>query len=205
MVARRAPVRYRLPLFPLPVVLFPDARMPLHIFEQRYRDMVRDVMGAEGRFGLVYHDWDEQGPFLSESGHVGCVAQIVEHEGLEDGRSLIVVKGLERFEIDDGIESEAPYYEALVRQYVDVGVDAPEPAGLAARRTASIELFEQLMGSLDERPEGLPDFESGGDVSFRLARSIHVDPRWRQELLEMRTEAKRLDRVDAVFRALLED
>lgn len=196
--------RYRLPLFPLPVVLLPGARMPLHIFEQRYRDMVADAMRADRRFGMLYHDWDVQGPFLSDPGSIGCVARIVEFRGLEDGRSLIIVEGVARFAIDDGLESDALYFEALVRPYTDVGTPAAAAGALVTRRTASLALFERVLASMAAPPESLPDLEPDSELSFRLAQTIQVDPRWHQELLEMRSEEERLDRVDEVFRALLE-
>ena len=92
--------RYRLPLFPLPVVLLPDAAMSLHVFEQRYREMVSHVLKTNRLFGLIFHDWDEQGPFLAEEGRVGCLAEIQEDEELEDGRFLLIVRGAGRFAID---------------------------------------------------------------------------------------------------------
>jgi len=195
--------RYRLPLFPLPVVLLPGTRMPLHIFEQRYQDMVRDALAGDRRFGLVYHDWDEQGPFLSDEGTVGCLAEIREFETLEDGRSLIMVVGMERFEIDDGLESDSLYFEGLVRPMRDEEGGPSFEADMEERRRISIELFEAVLGSMNERPE-VPQFSAGGELSFPLAQTIHVDPRWHQELLEMRSEAQRLDRVDEVFQALLD-
>jgi ATP-dependent Lon protease len=98
----------RLPLFPLPIVLFPGTLIPLHIFEPRYRDMVADVLETDRRFGLIYHDPDRQGPFLSEEGRVGTVARIRRHQPLPDGRSLILVRGLERFRIESEAEGPSP-------------------------------------------------------------------------------------------------
>ena len=193
--------RYRLPLFPLPIVLLPGARMPLHIFEPRYRALVSHCLENDAPFGMVYHDWDEQGPFLSEEGHIGCVAEIREHESLVDGRSLIVVEGMERFRIDDGIESEAPYFEALVSPYRDAV--PPEGDELASRRRASIRLFRSVVASLSEPPEHLPDLAAEGEVSFLLAQTIRVEPTWHQGLLELQDEAARLSRLDRVFRAAL--
>ena len=194
-------LRYRLSLFPLPVVLLPGAHMPLHIFEQRYRDMVRDAVESDGRFGMVHHDWDEQGPFLSEEGRIGCVARIEERQALEDGRSLLIVEGVERFMINDGIESEALYFEGLVTPYRDEAIGDAE--ALSRRRRSSVELFQSLIASLPEAPEQLPDFESTKEVSFLLAQTIQVDPVWHQGLLELRDEAERLTRIDEVFRAAL--
>ncbi len=195
--------RYRLPLFPLPVVLLPGTRMPLHIFEQRYQDLVRDALAGDRRFGMVYHDWDRQGPFLSEEGTVGCLAEISEHQSLDDGRSLIVIDGIERFAIDDGLESDTLYFEAIVRPYADDEGGRAFEADIEERRRSSLELFEAVLDTFDERPE-LPDFSAGEELSFRLARTIQVDPRWHQELLELTSEPGRLDRLDEVFQALLE-
>ena len=66
---------YRLPLFPLNVVLFPGAPLPLHIFEARYRRMVARCVEYDRRFGVVFHDADRTGPFLME-GQVGWIAEI---------------------------------------------------------------------------------------------------------------------------------
>lgn len=193
--------RYRLPLFPLPVVLLPGASMPLHVFEPRYREMVADCLGADRRFGLVYHDWDQQGPFLFEEGRVGCVAVIHEHEALDDGRSLIGVRGVERFSIVDGIESKSRYYEALVTPYPDTKGVADE--FLTARRQESIRLFHAVLASLAERPEQLPELRPDRETSFRLAQTIAVDPPWHQQLLELRDETARLNELDRVFQAAL--
>ena len=193
--------RFRLPLFPLPVVLLPGAAMPLHIFEPRYRDLVRDCLESDSGFGLVYHDWDRQGPFLCEEGRVGCVARIEEHQGLDDGRSLIVIRGRERFRIVDGIESESAYFEALVTPYRDA-TELPEDA-LAMRRLASIRLFHAVVATLREHPEKLPELEPDQETSFLLAQTIGVDPSWHQQLLELRDEPARLEELDRVFRAAL--
>ncbi len=193
--------RYRLALFPLPVVLLPGTAMPLHIFEPRYRALVADCLQGDRRFGMVFHDWDEQGPFLSEEGRIGCVAEIGEHQLLDDGRSLIAAHGVERFRIEDGIESSNPYFEALVTPYRD----GPEARGadLARRRRASIDLFHAVVASLPDTLQRLPELEPEREVSFLLARAIQADPMWHQGLLELRDESERLDQLDAVLRAVL--
>lgn len=195
----------RLPLFPLPVVLFPGAFMPLHIFEPRYRDMVRDALAADRRFGLIYHDWDRTGPFLSEEGRVGCVAEIREHEGLPDGRSNLVVQGLERFRIVDGIESDRAYFEALVGPYTDLpeAPTADEAAELRTARLRSIALFLRVVDSLPGPPTALPALAEERETSFTLAQTVAADPAWQQDFLATREERARLERLDQVFRAAL--
>lgn len=193
--------RQRIALFPLPVVLIPGAIMPLHIFEPRYRMLVRDALEADRRYGMVYHDWDTQGPFLCEEGRIGTVAEIRQYEPLEDGRSLIVVQGIERFRIIDGIESESLYFEALVTSYSDTTVMEGEE--LAFRRRESIQLFRSVIAKLSEHPQALPELSADQELSFLLAQTIQVTPPWLQRLLELRDEGSRLERLDRVFRDAL--
>lgn len=194
-------LRFRLPLFPLPTVLLPGMHMPLHIFEPRYRQMVDDCLDGDRRFGLLYHDWDDQGPFLSEPGRVGCVGEIGEHQALDDGRSLIVIAGVERFRIVDGIESDSLYFEGLVTSHPDTTVMEGEE--LASRRRESIALFHSVVASLSDKPDALPDLDADRELSFLLAQTIQVDPKWHQRLLELTDEGSRLARVDQVLRAVL--
>ncbi|MGB1658302.1 MAG: LON peptidase substrate-binding domain-containing protein [Longimicrobiales bacterium] len=194
-------LRYRLPLFPLPVVLLPGAVMPLHIFEQRYRDMVADVLEQDRRFGLIFHDWDDHGPFLAESGQVGCVAEVREHEQLEDGRYVLIVEGLERFVIDEGLEQQALYFEAIVTPYADTSAMHGEE--MEFRRRESIRLFEQLVGLLPERPDRLPELSAEAEVSYPLAQTIQMELPWHQRLLEIQDEGSRLERIDQVLRAVI--
>ncbi|MEQ9399245.1 MAG: LON peptidase substrate-binding domain-containing protein [Longimicrobiales bacterium] len=194
------PRRFRIPLFPLPVVLFPTAAMPLHIFEPRYRRMVARCLEYDRRFGLVYHDSDDLGPFMMEPGRVGCIAEIESFQPLPDGRSLLLARGVERFRIEDGIESDEPYYEALVTPYPDL--DAA--LGLLQRRERSLTLFESVIETLPEEPESLPDLDLHHELSFPLVRTIQVEPTWQQAFLEIRDEAHRLGRLDRVFRAALD-
>jgi Lon protease-like protein len=189
----------RLPLFPLPVVLFPGTLIPLHIFEPRYRDMVADVMKTDGSFGLVYHDPDRQGPFMNEEGRIGTVAKIRRHQPLTEGRSLILVRGVERFRIQSEAEGPALYYEAFVTKVQD---DPPaDPEALRARRKSSLALFRSVLHTMPHVPEALPRFDVQDELSFKLAATLRMDPFWQQELLELRDEDLRLSRLEPLFRA----
>ena len=98
-----------LPLFPLPeVVLFPNEVLPLHIFESRYRIMLKSVLESDSMFGVV--KWD---PNNKSMANIGCCAQIIKHQTAEDGRSNIITIGQQRFEILEVVRS-APYYSAMV-------------------------------------------------------------------------------------------
>jgi Lon protease-like protein len=188
-------------LFVLPAVLFPGARMPLHIFEPRYRQMAARCLETDKLFGLLYRAGKETGEYSFDEGGVGCVAHIEQFQPLPDGRSLIVVLGLERFSVVDGIESDALYHEALVSDYADDGERMYE---MAARRHNSIELFAAAL----ERVRGAsraPSFDTARDVSFQLAALLEVEPAWKQMLLEMQTERARLEAIDTILRATLSD
>ena len=192
----------QVPLFPLPLVLYPGAPAPLHIFEPRYRQMVSDCIDDGRDFGIVYHDPDEHGPFLMERGRVGTLARIEEHRVLPEGRSLILVRGGSRFSIDSDREMEHLYYEADVLPIDDE--TWPRPDAIREARLRTLELFTAVIEALDESPEDMPAFDVDRDLSFQLAPAVHIDLRWQQSFLELRSETDRLERLDAVFQAAVE-
>ena len=191
----------RLPLFPLPTVLLPGAPMPLHIFEPRYRQMVAWCVEGDGRFGLVYHDPDREGPFHPDDERVGTVARILKYQPMHDGRSMILCRGEERFVIREGVEAGAPYYEAVVVPYDDDPVSDPR---LPARRRQSIALFHRVLREAMEAPPPHPHVDPEREVAFRIANTIRIDPAWQQRLLETRSERERLEQLDDLLRTVLE-
>ena len=192
----------RLPLFPLPIILFPGTLLPLHIFEPRYRQMVEHVMERDNLFGLLYHDPDAHGPFINEEGRIGTVAEIRKHNPIPDGRSMILVRGLGRFQTVSEAHGDALYHEATVAPYDD---DVPtDPEVLLRQRKRSLRLFKSVLQTQSHVPEALPRFKLKEELSFRLAAAVRLDPFWQQELLEMRNEGARLLRLDPVFLAGLE-
>ena len=98
-----------LPLFPLPeVVLFPNEVLPLHIFESRYRMMLKSVLETDSLFGVV--KWD---PNTKSMANVGCCAHIIKHQTADDGRSNIVTIGQQRFQVLEIMRS-TPFYTGVV-------------------------------------------------------------------------------------------
>jgi len=93
-----------LPLFPLPVVLFPGMPMPLHIFEPRYRQMLTDISAQNNLFGLSYFDPGTSEKEVPPAGHIGCVAEITETQGLPDGRSNVLAVGVIRYQVEDYVD-----------------------------------------------------------------------------------------------------
>jgi Lon protease-like protein len=191
----------RLPLFPLPAVLFPGAPMPLHVFEPRYRQLVAHAVEGSEQFGLIFHDPDRHGPFTTESGGVGCVARILRYQPLPDGRSLVLCRGMERFRIEDGIESGAAYWEALTAPYED---EPEDRSGLVARRRRSIALFHRVLDEVIRYRHPYPVMDDERETAFQVAAAIRADPVWQQTLLEARIERDRLRMLDDLLLAVLD-
>ncbi|MEI6615548.1 MAG: LON peptidase substrate-binding domain-containing protein [Cyanobium sp. ELA507] len=141
-----------LPLFPLPdVVLFPQEVLPLHIFEPRYRRMLRTVMAEDRRFGVVR--WDPQEQRMAE---VGCCAEILHCQTQEDERSNIVTMGQQRFRVLD-IVREAPFRVGMVSWIEDSVSDGhSELESLAAEVTQALKDVVELTGKLIGKPSALP-------------------------------------------------
>ena len=134
----------RLPLFPLNVVLFPGGYLPLHVFEERYRLMIRHCLDGDRRFGVVLiSSGSEVGePAVPEK--VGTIAKIDEVRTLDDGRMLIGVKGEQRIRIVEIVE-QLPYVTAEVMFLEDEVASAVEERLIADVRQAAKEHLQMLM------------------------------------------------------------
>lgn len=131
------------PLFPLSgAILFPRSQLPLHIFEPRYREMVRDCLDGSGRIGMIQPlglDEDNEAPLYS----VGCLGDIVGVEELDDGRFNIVLLGTERFRLVREIETETAYRCAEI----DIeAFDDGEPPPLSLAQRAEVEREARRLG-----------------------------------------------------------
>ena len=124
-------VLLRVPIFPLAgALLFPRTQLPLHIFEPRYRAMVRDALASDGLIAMVQPRDSSEPPALFE---VGCIGRIAASDELDDGRFNIVLEGLGRFRIAREAEVETPYRQVDAdREGYDEEAE-PEPLGIAQR------------------------------------------------------------------------
>jgi Lon protease-like protein len=134
-----------LPIFPLAgAILFPRSQLPLHIFEPRYREMVRDAMDGPARIGVIQPlrlDDDDRPPLYG----VGCVGDIVGIEELDDGRYNIVLHGANRFRLIDEVAADGAYRCANV----DIGAfDDSEPAPLSLAERAEVERESRRLGDV---------------------------------------------------------
>jgi Lon protease-like protein len=133
----------RVPLFPLPgAILFPRSQLPLHIFEPRYREMVRDAADGAGRIAMIQPkriDDDNLAPLYA----VGCVGELIGMEKLDDGRFNIVLLGSNRFRIVSEDKPDAAY------RCVEVDVaafDDDEPPPLSLGQRAEVEREARRLG-----------------------------------------------------------
>ena len=191
-----------LPLFPLPgVVLFPREVLPLHIFEYRYRMMLKTVMAGDRRFGVVNCD-----PDTGELCSAGCSAEILQHQPMDGDRSAIVTLGRDRFRVLDMVR-EKPFRIALVSWLVDE--PAPETVYSLLQNVRAvlgdvIELSAKLTGSKVNVPDDIPN--RAEEFSFWVASHLSGATRIQQHLLETTSTERRLcqeyDLLDTTRRQL---
>jgi Lon protease-like protein len=189
-----------LPIFPLPLVLFPGAPLPLHIFEPRYREMLADCRRGDGRFGIVLtHGGPER---EIPPGHVGCVAELQEVQPLPDGRANVLVEGAERFALEEFVDSPAAYHVGAVRPYEDE--PAPGDADALRRLDSRVrELFARVARAaraIKDDAEAVPALPADPAlVSFRIASLIDLDNDARQRLLVSRSAGGRLREIESLL------
>jgi Lon protease-like protein len=190
---------FRLPIFPLAVVLFPGNPLPLHIFEPRYRRMLADCLAADRRFGITpaEDNADPPGP-----GAVGCVAEIRVNQELPDGRSNIVVVGGSRFVLVDLIEASLPYLVATVQSFEDDGGTDPAEDDVGTLRSLSARYFAGLRELSDAPPEELNFPEDPASLSFQVAGSLECDLKVKQRLLAERSIARRIEALTLLLPVL---
>jgi Lon protease-like protein len=181
---------FRLPIFPLSVVLFPGTPLPLHIFEPRYRRMLADCLEGDRRFGITPAGQEDAMP---KPGTVGCIAEIRVNQELPDGRSNIIVLGGERFVLTKPMSDSAPYFVAMVQTFgEEPGSDPPGDSATRLREmfTGYYALLRQLNDVEPEDPT-LPDDSLG--LSFHVAAAIECDPGVKQRLLVGRSTSRRVE------------
>ena len=173
----------RIPIFPLPnVVLFPHVHLPLHIFEPRYREMVADAIDGDRMIGMVLlrDGWRRHAGPNPPIYPIGCAGRITHVAPLADGRYDIVLRGIERFRVQDEDHS---------RTYRIARVDAL-PDGSSAERQRHLQAGRRRLEALIERqgtsvsasriPPGMAD----GELVNVLSQYLEFEPLERQALLE---------------------
>jgi Lon protease-like protein len=168
-------------LFPLPLVLLPTERVPLHIFEERYKDLIGECLDEDRPFGLVYADDDG----IRDVGTQASVVEVLTR--FDDGRLNIVVEGSERFRLVE-LTAGRPFETGVAAPVLDN--DDPAEQGSIDR---ALELFGELRtltGSDVEVPEA-----SSSQLSYALAARVELAAPVKLELLAELSERERLERV----------
>ncbi len=184
-----------LPLFPLPdLVLFPGRPLPLHIFEFRYRMMMNTILEGDRRFGVLM--WDA---VKGEPAPVGCCAEIVQFQRLQDDRMKVLTLGQQRFRVLE-YTREKPYRVGLV-EWIEDHPPAQDLRPLAKDVNQLLQdvvrLSEKLSGQDIELPEEIPDLPT--ELSYWIASNLHNVPDEQQALLELQDTQARLERESEIL------
>lgn len=177
-------------LFPLALVLAPTERVPLHIFEPRYKELIGECIADAEPFGLLLEDDSGR----RDIGTLAGVREVV--HVFDDGRMNILVEGRDRFRVTEWTDGRS-YPTAEVEALEDEDDTLPE-AGAAEQALA---LFRQLAAVADaeiEEPDG-----ASGSLAFEIAAHVDFGTHPKQELLELRSERDRLQRLTELLEQAL--
>ncbi len=179
-----------LPLFPLPeLVLFPGRRLPLNIFELRYRMMMNTILQGDRRFGVLMID-----PTSGEIAKVGCCAEVLHYQRTPDDRMKIMTLGQQRFRVLDYVR-ETPYRVGLVEWIEDEPIaESLEPLAAEVDRLLRdvVRLSAKLTSQDIDFPEDIPELPL--ELSYWVASTLYGVSFEQQSLLEMQNTCDRLER-----------
>lgn len=194
-----------LPLFPLPVVLFPGVPLPLHIFEPRYREMLSDIRIDNSFFGLSYFDSSTSEKDVPPAGHIGCVAEVTEVQELPDGRSNVMTIGLIRYRVEEYVVTDAPYLVGRVSFFEDQEEDVDLLTDRSREVADTFTRIARAVRILNDERAALPDISDTEPqrLSFLVAAAMEIDADVKQEMLELSSTGERLRRLrDLLIRAV---
>lgn len=189
----------QIPLFPLNAVLFPHMPMELHVFEERYRTMLRDCMEAGTTFGVVAIREGREVGEDADPQSVGTLAQLREVKELADGRYDIVVVGASRFRIES-LSHEHPYLTGAV-SYLEDAAASGDAAMLATRVAAGFREYVAAFSALSQQTP--PEIELPDEpelLSYLVAAALRIPLPERQQLLEIDSAEDRLQMCLSILR-----
>lgn len=191
----------RLPLFPLAVVLLPNEMLPLHIFEPRYRQMLKDVALDANMFGVSYFSPPEDFIDKPAAGSVGCVAEVRESQVMPDGRANILTVGGARYRVLDYIDAGEPYLVGDVEFFEDEAQDemilnplADEVFKLFRRVALAAHKLSGERGTVPDVQQTEPEA-----LSFLVTAAFNLEPDLKYQLLETRSTIERLERLKKIL------
>jgi len=178
----------RIPLFPLNVVLLPGADLPLHIFEPRYLEMVSHCLKEKSEFGVLL-------AVPKGVTRVGCTAEIIEVVKRHDDKTMdILTVGREPFRVIEFFD-ENPLAEGIV-VYLEDRESPPNPS----MRSELVGLYETCHTLIFEDYPKNTESNQSAQISFIIAGTLPMDLLWKQQVLELRSEAERQERLVGYLR-----
>jgi Lon protease-like protein len=186
-----------LPLFPLPLVLLPNEFLPLHIFEDRYKQMLKDVLEEQKLFGVSYFEPQDELAAKPPTSTIGCVAEIRENQIMPDGRANLLTMGVVRYRLVDYVESGDPYFVGDVIFFEDEAEStdvlqplADEVHSLFERVAAAAFKLSGNRGRVPEIPKTEPE-----QLSFLVTAAINLDNELKYQMLEITSTVTRLEKL----------
>ncbi len=190
-----------LPIFPLPLVLLPNELLPLHIFEPRYRQMLKDIALDKNMFGITFFNPQETFVEKPAAGSIGCVAEVREVQEMPDGRSNIVTIGLVRYHLIDYVEAGDPYLLGDVEFFEDDAEDENVLNPLADEVFALFRRIARAAHKLSGERGAFPDVQQTEPqaLSFLVTAAFNLEPDLKYQLLETRSTIKRLTKLREIL------
>jgi Lon protease-like protein len=177
------------PLFPLQVVLFPRTNLALHIFEERYKEMIGECLEKQTEFGVVLAQENSME-------NIGCTARITEVvKKYDDGRLDILVKGGRRFEIMF-LDRDKSYLRGAPQFFEEEADDVPAED---ERRKQAMEVYGEVVKLLEAEVEEPPDAQDS-QLSYQIMARLPADLNFKQTMLKSRSENERLTEVITFLR-----
>ena len=191
----------QLPLFPLPLVLMPYELLPLHIFEPRYRQMLRDIELRRNLFGVTFFDQETDFSEKPAVGSIGCVAEIRQSQLMPDERSNILTSGLIRYRLLEYADVGTPYLSAEVDFFED---EKEDDKILQLIADEVFELFDRIAkaafklsgnrGRFPEIPKAEPE-----QLSFLVAAAFNLDNELKLQMLDLVSTSERLAKLRGIL------
>lgn len=190
-----------LPIFPLPLVLMPFELLPLHIYEPRYQQMLKDIELRRNMFGVNLFEPTSEYDEKPKPGAIGCVAEIRQVQAMPEGRSNLLTFGLIRYRLMDYVEIGTPYFSAAVHFFED------EPELEETLKPIADEVFVMFervakaaftlagnRGRFPEVPRAEPE-----QLSFLIAAAFNLDNEVKAQFLEMTSTSERMSKLRGIL------
>ncbi len=181
-----------LPIFPIPeIVMFPEMNLPIHIFEERYKNLISDCLKANKKFGIVLA---KENDIYAK---VGTIVEIVDVENLEEGMMNVFTEGKERFEILNFI-AEEPYHVAEIKSYEDTDTEVDNELKSSLKRikqlaSKALKIFDLISEEEHSKKIKLPG--KPDELLFLIATNLTCSYDEKQIILETRSIRDRAKKI----------